>query len=50
MASTEIRLIEPGDATTIAAHLSRDAEAFARWDEGPARQPAYLAPERRLDS
>jgi [ribosomal protein S5]-alanine N-acetyltransferase len=52
MATTEIRLIEPGDADAIAAHLARDAEAFARWDEGPTRDGAYVTPEgqrRRID-
>jgi RimJ/RimL family protein N-acetyltransferase len=29
---TSIRLIEPDDAGALAAHLARDAEAFARWD------------------
>jgi ribosomal-protein-alanine N-acetyltransferase len=29
---TSIRLIEPDDAEALAAHLARDAEAFARWD------------------
>jgi ribosomal-protein-alanine N-acetyltransferase len=29
---TSIRLIETGDAEALAAHLARDAEAFARWD------------------
>ena len=34
---TSIRLIETGDAEALAAHLTRDAEAFARWDpEHPA--------------
>jgi ribosomal-protein-alanine N-acetyltransferase len=29
---TTIRLIERDDAEALAAHLARDAEAFARWD------------------
>jgi [ribosomal protein S5]-alanine N-acetyltransferase len=36
---TSIRLIKPGDAEALAAHLSRDAEAFARWD--PERPPEF---------
>jgi [ribosomal protein S5]-alanine N-acetyltransferase len=36
---TSIRLIEPDDAETLAAHLARDAEAFARWD--PEREPDF---------
>ena len=39
---TSIRLIEPGDAEALAAHLARDAEAFARWD--PERPPDYYTP------
>jgi len=43
---TSIRLIEPDDAKALAAHLSRDAEAFARWD--PERTPDfYTAAEQR---
>jgi len=35
--STSIRLIEVDDAEALAAHLTRDAEALARWDpERPA--------------
>jgi ribosomal-protein-alanine N-acetyltransferase len=30
--STRIRLIEDGDAEALAAHLSRDADAFERWE------------------
>ncbi len=34
---TSIRLIETSDAEALAAHLTRDAEAFARWEpEHPA--------------
>lgn len=36
---TSIRLIEPGDAEALAAHLARDADAFARWD--PERPPEF---------
>jgi [ribosomal protein S5]-alanine N-acetyltransferase len=39
---TSIRLIEPDDAEALAAHLSRDAEAFARWD--PERSPDFYTP------
>jgi [ribosomal protein S5]-alanine N-acetyltransferase len=39
---TSIRLIEPGDAEALAAHLARDAKAFARWD--PERPPEYYTP------
>lgn len=37
--NTAIRLIEPGDAEALADHLTRDAEALARWD--PERPPEY---------
>ena len=44
---TSIRLIEPDDAKALAAHLSRDAEAFARWD--PERAPDFYIPaEQRI--
>jgi ribosomal-protein-alanine N-acetyltransferase len=36
---TSIRLIEPDDADALAAHLARDADAFARWD--PERPPEF---------
>lgn len=36
---TCIRLIEPDDAEALAAHLARDAEAFARWD--PECEPEF---------
>jgi ribosomal-protein-alanine N-acetyltransferase len=36
---TSIRLIELDDAEALAAHLGRDAEAFARWD--PERSPEF---------
>jgi [ribosomal protein S5]-alanine N-acetyltransferase len=39
---TSIRLIAPGDAEALAAHLGRDAEAFARWD--PERPPEWYTP------
>jgi ribosomal-protein-alanine N-acetyltransferase len=39
---TSIRLIEPNDAEALAAHLARDAEAFARWD--PERPPEFYTP------
>jgi [ribosomal protein S5]-alanine N-acetyltransferase len=39
---TSIRLIEPYDAEALAAHLGRDAEAFARWD--PERPPEWYTP------
>jgi [ribosomal protein S5]-alanine N-acetyltransferase len=39
---TSIRLIEPDDAAALAAHLARDAEAFARWD--PERPPEFYTP------
>jgi ribosomal-protein-alanine N-acetyltransferase len=39
---TSIRLVEPDDAEALAAHLGRDAEAFARWD--PERPPEFYTP------
>jgi ribosomal-protein-alanine N-acetyltransferase len=39
---TSLRLIEPDDAEALAAYLSRDAEAFARWD--PERTPDFYTP------
>jgi [ribosomal protein S5]-alanine N-acetyltransferase len=39
---TSIRLIEPGDADALAAHLARDAEGFARWD--PEHPEDYWTP------
>jgi len=39
---TSIRLIEPGDAEALCAHLARDAEAFARWD--PERPAEFFTP------
>ena len=39
---TSIRLIELDDAEALAAHLGRDAEAFARWD--PERAPEWYTP------
>jgi [ribosomal protein S5]-alanine N-acetyltransferase len=41
-ATTSIRLVESRDAEALAAHLARDAEAFARWD--PERPPGYYTP------
>ncbi len=41
-AITSIRLIESRDAEALAAHLTRDAEAFARWDV--ARPVDYYTP------
>jgi ribosomal-protein-alanine N-acetyltransferase len=38
---TSIRLIEPGDAESLATHLARDAAAFARWD--PERPPDFYS-------
>lgn len=39
---TSIRLVEPDDAEALAAHLSRDAEAFDRWD--PERPAEFYTP------
>jgi [ribosomal protein S5]-alanine N-acetyltransferase len=39
---TSIRLIEPGDAEALSAHLARDAAALARWD--PERPSEYYTP------
>jgi ribosomal-protein-alanine N-acetyltransferase len=39
---TSIRLVEPDDAEALAAHLGRDAEAFARWD--PERPTEFYTP------
>jgi ribosomal-protein-alanine N-acetyltransferase len=41
-ALTGIRLIELEDAEAVAAHLGRDAEAFARWE--PERPAEYYTP------
>lgn len=43
---TSLRLIEPGDAATLASYLARDAEAFARWD--PERQPDFYTSSGQL--
>ncbi|MFI8005050.1 GNAT family N-acetyltransferase [Streptomyces sp. NPDC086010] len=40
--STTIRLIEPGDAASIAAHRARDVEAFRPWE--PAQPPEFFTP------
>jgi ribosomal-protein-alanine N-acetyltransferase len=39
MQVTGIRLIDAEDAAALAAHLARDAEAFARWE--PDRAPEF---------
>lgn len=47
---TSIRLIAPDDAEALAAHLARDAEAFARWD--PEREPEFYTADgqrRRIE-
>ncbi|MDP5316087.1 hypothetical protein P8A19_02745 [Streptomyces poriferorum] len=49
--STRIRLIEPADATPIAAHRVRDFEAFRLWE--PAQPADFFTPEgqaERIDS
>ncbi|WP_424217299.1 GNAT family N-acetyltransferase (plasmid) [Streptomyces sp. BI20] len=46
-ASTAIRLIEPADAAAIAAHRTRDAEAFRRWE--PAQPAEFFTPEGQAD-
>jgi ribosomal-protein-alanine N-acetyltransferase len=45
--TTTIRLIEPGDAEALTAHLTRDAEALARWD--PERPPDFYTVAGRLE-
>jgi len=45
---TSIRLIELDDAEALAAHLGRDAEAFARWD--PERAPECYTPAEQRSS
>ncbi|MEU5714688.1 GNAT family protein [Streptomyces sp. NPDC020403] len=48
--TTRIRLIEPTDAATIAAHRVRDVEAFRRWE--PAQPAGFFTPEgqaKRID-
>jgi len=48
-ATTSIRLIETGDAQALAAHLARDAEAFARWDpEHPADYYTEAGQQHRI--
>jgi ribosomal-protein-alanine N-acetyltransferase len=47
---TRIRLIRPDDAETLAAHLAKDADAFARWD--PEREPEFytaVGQRRRIE-
>src|SRR5580658_4036793 len=51
--TTSIRLIESGDAGALAAHLTRDAQALARWHPGhpadydtPAGQRSGIAAVR----
>ncbi|MFD8686144.1 GNAT family N-acetyltransferase [Streptomyces sp. NPDC059651] len=43
MSSTLIRLIEPSDGPALAALLSRDRQAYARWL--PARPADFFTPE-----
>ncbi|MET8450550.1 GNAT family protein [Streptomyces sp. NPDC005209] len=38
-APTSVRLVEPADASALAAHLDRDAEELARWQ--PARPDGF---------
>jgi ribosomal-protein-alanine N-acetyltransferase len=46
---TSIRLIETSDAEALAAHLARDAEAFARWEpEHPADYYTVAGQRRRI--
>lgn len=45
--STRIRLIEPADAAAIAAHRTRDAEAFRRWE--PAQPTGFFTPEGQAE-
>ncbi|MBO0812069.1 MAG: GNAT family N-acetyltransferase [Microlunatus sp.] len=47
---TRIRLIEPGDAEPLAAHLARDADALAHWEpERPAEYYTAAGQRRRID-
>lgn len=45
--TTSIRLIEPADAATIAAHRARDIEAFRPWE--PAQPAGYFTPEGQAE-
>ncbi|MFJ6775987.1 GNAT family N-acetyltransferase [Kitasatospora sp. NPDC091257] len=45
--TTRIRLIEPSDAAPIAAHRTRDAEAFRRWE--PAQPAESLTPRGQAE-
>ncbi|WP_327292995.1 GNAT family N-acetyltransferase [Streptomyces sp. NBC_01198] len=45
--STRIRLIAPSDATAIAGHRARDAEALRPWE--PDRPAAYFTPEGQAE-
>ncbi|MET7686175.1 GNAT family protein [Streptomyces sp. NPDC005423] len=45
--STRIRLIEPTDAAPIAAHRTRDAEAFRPWE--PTPPPEFFTPEGQAE-
>lgn len=50
MADTEIRLIDPADADALAAHQTRDAESFGRWE--PARPADFYTTDgqrRRIE-
>ncbi|MFE7172546.1 GNAT family N-acetyltransferase [Streptomyces sp. NPDC057616] len=44
-ATTAVRLIEAADAPALAAHLTRDAEQFARWQ--PARPEGFHTAEHQ---
>jgi ribosomal-protein-alanine N-acetyltransferase len=45
--SARIRLIEPSDAEAIAAHRTRDAEAFRQFE--PEQPPAFFTPEGQAE-
>ncbi|WSL09495.1 hypothetical protein OG194_27040 [Streptomyces sp. NBC_01288] len=45
--STRIRLIEPTDASPIAAHRVRDVEAFRRWEPTPPAE--FFTPEGQAE-
>jgi [ribosomal protein S5]-alanine N-acetyltransferase len=47
MQVTGIRLIDVDDAAALAAHLARDAEAFARWE--PDRTPEFYTTDGQRD-